>query len=126
MPSSTRRRPPATAAVQRDHRPPGAALRGATARPTITSAASLVGPAAGRSARRPPQHSDALRDTQHLVELVADEDHRQTLGDELRERAEQRLALLRREHGGRLVEDQDPRAAEQRLQDLDTLALADR
>ena len=48
------------------------------------------------------------------------------LGDHLRQRGEQRLALLRRQHRGRLVEDQDARAAVQRLQDLDALALADR
>ena len=36
------------------------------------------------------------------------------------------LGLLRRQHGGRLVEDQDPRLAVERLQDLDPLLLADR
>ena len=36
------------------------------------------------------------------------------------------VGLLRREHGGRLVEDQDPRLAVERLQDLDPLLLADR
>ena len=41
-------------------------------------------------------------------------------------RGEQRLGLLRRQHRGRLVEDQHARAAVQRLQDLHALALADR
>ena len=39
---------------------------------------------------------------------------------------EQLARLLRREHGGRLVEDQDVGAAVERLQDLDALLLADR
>ena len=39
---------------------------------------------------------------------------------------EQRLDLLRREHAGRLVEDDEPGAGHQHLQDLDALALADR
>ena len=38
---------------------------------------------------------------------------------------EELLGLLRREHGGRLVEDEDLRAAVERLQDLDPLLLAD-
>ena len=42
------------------------------------------------------------------------------------QRREQRLGLLRRQHGGRLVEDQDARVAVERLQDLDALPLADR
>ncbi len=36
------------------------------------------------------------------------------------------VGLLRRQHGGRLVEDQDARAAVERLQDLDPLLQADR
>ena len=40
--------------------------------------------------------------------------------------AEQLVGLLRRQHRARLVEDQDARAAEQHLQDLDPLLLADR
>ena len=38
---------------------------------------------------------------------------------------EELLRLLRREHGGRLVEDEDVGAAVERLQDLDALLLAD-
>ena len=48
------------------------------------------------------------------------------VGDELRQRREERLALLRREHRRRLVEDQELGVAHQRLQDFVTLALADR
>ena len=35
------------------------------------------------------------------------------------------VGLLRRQHAGRLVQDQDMRAAEQRLEDLDPLLHAD-
>ena len=42
------------------------------------------------------------------------------------ERGEERHRLLRREHRGRLVHDQDARLAVERLQDLDALLLADR
>ena len=38
---------------------------------------------------------------------------------------EQLLRLLRREHGGRLVEDENVRLPVERLQDLDALLLAD-
>ncbi len=47
-------------------------------------------------------------------------------GHHLGQRGEQRLAFLRRQHRGRLVEDQDARVAVQRLEDLDPLPLADR
>ena len=43
-----------------------------------------------------------------------------------REHIEQRVALGRRQHRGRLVEDEDARVAIERLQDLDALAHADR
>ena len=71
------------------------------------------------------QHGDAMRDTHHLAQFVTDEDDRQALFDHLAERFEKRLALLRRQHGGRLVEDQNAGAAIQGLQDLNALTLAD-
>ena len=43
-----------------------------------------------------------------------------------RKRVEQRVGLLRREDGRRLVEDEDAGSAEDRLDDLDPLLLADR
>src|SRR6218665_2789533 len=72
------------------------------------------------------QHGHAVRDAQHFGELVADEDDGQALRHHLRQRVEQRLAFLRREHGRGLVQDQDARAPVQRLEDLDPLALAHR
>jgi hypothetical protein len=70
------------------------------------------------------QHGDPMRHRQYLVELVRDEDDRHPVGNQLAQGGEQRRALLRRQHRGRLVEDQDAGAAKERLQDLDLLALA--
>ena len=72
-----------------------------------------------------PQRRDAVGDLEHLVQLVRDEDDRLPLRLQRAEDLEQLLRLLRGEHGGRLVEDQDLRAAVERLQDLDALLLAD-
>ena len=47
------------------------------------------------------------------------------VGDEAVEVGEQLVDLLRHEHGGGLVEDEDAGAAVEHLQDLDPLALAD-
>jgi hypothetical protein len=72
------------------------------------------------------QHGHALRHAQHLCELVADEKNGQALCGHLRERLQQGFALLWREHGGGLVEDEDARATVQRLEDFHALALAHR
>jgi hypothetical protein len=56
---------------------------------------------------------------------VRDEDDREPFGLELAEVVEQRVDLLRDEHGRRLVEDEDARAAVQHLEDLDALEVAD-
>ena len=57
------------------------------------------------------EHGDAIRDLEHLVQLVGDHDHRMPLGSHDANRAEQLARLLRRQHRGRLVEDQHLRAA---------------
>ena len=72
-----------------------------------------------------PNDGDRVGDGEHLVELVADEEHRDALGGELAQRREQLVDLLRHEHRGRLVEDQDAGAAVEHLEDLDPLAIAD-
>ena len=72
------------------------------------------------------QHGDPVGDLEHLVELVGDEDDRLALGGEAADDREELLRLLRRQHGRRLVEDEDVGAAIERLQDLDALLLADR
>ena len=73
------------------------------------------------------QHRDAVarpRSTSSSLWLMKTIDR--PCATSLPQRGEQRLALLRRQHRGRLVEDQDAGAAVERLQDLDALALADR
>ena len=111
----------------------GRGLRGRrsklTARPTIiwtSSAFVRLGGRARRDFLAVTQHGDRVGDRHHLFEVVGDEDHRHALRDEAAQRLEQLAALLRRQHGGRLVEDDDPGAAGQDLQDLDALLDADR
>ena len=57
---------------------------------------------------------------------MADEDDARALRREAAQDGEDLLGLLRRQHGGRLVEDEDARLAVERLEDLDALLLADR
>jgi hypothetical protein len=61
-----------------------------------------------------------------LLELVADVEDRAALGPERAERGEEPVDLLRREHRGRLVHDQQLGVLEQAAHDLDALALAHR
>ena len=72
------------------------------------------------------QHHAAMGQRAHLVELVRDEDDAEPLRGHGPQRREQAVDLGRRQHRGRLVEDQEPRAAKQRLDDLQPLLLADR
>ena len=72
-----------------------------------------------------PQHGDPVGDLEHLVQLVADEDDRLAVRLQAADDLEELARLLRRQHRGRLVEDQDVGAAVERLQDLDALLLAD-
>ena len=74
----------------------------------------------------PPDDRDPVGDLEHLVQLVADEDDRVALRGEAPEDFEDLLCLLWRQHGGRLVEDQNPGIAVERLEDLDPLLPADR
>ena len=71
------------------------------------------------------QHGDPVGDLEHLVQLVADEDDRLPVRLQAADDLEELVRLLRRQHGGRLVEDEDVGAAVERLQDLDPLLLAD-
>ena len=72
-----------------------------------------------------PNDGDRVGNGEHLVELVADEEHRDALGSELPQRRKQLVDLLGHEHRCGLVEDQDASAAVENLQDLDPLAVAD-
>ena len=71
------------------------------------------------------QHGDAVGDRQHLPQLVRDEDDREPVRHEAPQHREETVGLLRREHGGRLVEHEDARTAVEHLEDLDPLPLAD-
>ena len=57
---------------------------------------------------------------------MGDEEDGDAVALEDREDLEQTVRLLRREHPGRLVEDQDARAPEKGLEDLDPLLETDR
>ena len=88
---------------------------------------ALVGGPRRRAHHASAAHdADAVADGAHLAELVADEDDREALGDETPQRLEEGFDLVRHEHGGRLVEDEEAAIARERLDDLDALLLADR
>ncbi len=73
-----------------------------------------------------PDDRDPVGDLEDLVQLVADEDDRVALVGQPTQDREDLLGLLGRQHGRRLVEDEDPGVAVERLQDLDPLLPADR
>src|SRR3989449_507742 len=68
---------------------------------------------------------DAVAVGEDLADLVGDEDDGEALVGHRPERPEERVDLLRREHGRGLVEDQDVYAAVGGFQDLDLLLHAD-
>src|SRR4029079_17975529 len=67
---------------------------------------------------------DPVRDRDDLVELVADEDDAPPGRRHRLQRPKEFLGFLRREDRGRLVEDEDPGASVEELQDLDPLLFA--
>ena len=73
-----------------------------------------------------PDDRDPVGDLEDLVQLVADEDDRVALVGEALQDVEDLLRLLRRQDRRRLVEDEDPGLAVERLEDLDPLLPADR
>ena len=72
------------------------------------------------------QHGGAVAHALHLFEAVRDVEDRLAFGAQPLERLEQLVGLLRRQHRGRLVEDDQVRRLQQAADDLDALALADR
>ena len=81
---------------------------------------------AGRDLLAAAQDGGGVAEPLHLVQLVADVEDRAALGLEAIEHDEELIGLLRRQHRGRLVEDQEFRILHQRAHDLDALAFADR
>ena len=72
------------------------------------------------------QHCDLVRDRQHLVEAVGDEEDPEPLGRERLHDPEQLGGLALREHRGRLIENQEPGVLLVHLAgDLDELHVAD-
>ena len=67
----------------------------------------------------------AVRHGEHLMQLVRDDDDRLAVFFHVAHDGEELFRLLRGEDGGRLVEDQDVRAAVEHLDDLDRLLLRD-
>jgi hypothetical protein len=73
----------------------------------------------------PTEHGDPVGDRHDLVELVADEDDAAAVLHHAPQTLEEAEGLLRRQDGGGLVEDEDPGAAVEVLEDLHPLLLAD-
>jgi len=71
------------------------------------------------------QHRHPVAQLDDLVQLVGDEDQRVAVALHLLQRQEELVHFLRRQHGRRLVEDKQRRAAIEGLDDLHPLLLAD-
>ena len=76
--------------------------------------------------RPTPQNDDAIADIQDFRQLVGDEDNAFAFGPKSPEDRQQLGDFARREIGGRLIEDQQTRVAEHRLEDLDPLPASER
>src|SRR6267378_1803553 len=68
---------------------------------------------------------DAVGDIDDFTELMRDKNNRLAFFGEAAKNFEETLRLLGGEHGGRLIHDQQPRAAIERLEELDPLLHAD-
>ena len=71
------------------------------------------------------QDRHPVRQLLHLVHLVRDDDHGLAVVAHVAQDGKQLFGLLRGEHGGRLVQDQNVRAAVEHLDDLHGLLLGD-
>ena len=72
------------------------------------------------------QDGHTLADLHHFMQFMRNEDEGMAIPGHLAHDGEQLIHFLRGEHGGRLVEDEQGRAAIKGLDDLDALLLADR
>src|SRR5688572_16532665 len=73
-----------------------------------------------------PDDRDPVGYFEDLVELVADEDEAVAFARQAAQDLEDLDGLLRRQHGRRLVEHEDPGITVERLEDLDALLPPDR
>ena len=85
-----------------------------------------LGGAAVRDHLAAAHHRDVVGHRHDLAQLVRDQHDRAALIAQIAQDPEQMLGFLRGERPGRLIQDQNARAAEQRLQDLDPLLYPDR
>ena len=69
------------------------------------------------------QHCYAVRQRLHLVHLVGDDDNRLARVAHVAQDGEELVRLLRGQHGGRFIQNQDIRAAIQHLDDFNRLLL---
>ena len=86
-------------------------MRSSTSRPTIIAGDVGLAQAGGgqRADGAPvPDHRDLVGDRQHLAQLVRDEQHGAAPAGELADDDEEVVDLAGREHGRRLVEDEQP------------------
>src|SRR5690606_19819659 len=72
------------------------------------------------------KHRRAVAQALHLLEPVRDVEDRLALSAQALQRLEQPVGLLRRQHGGWLVEDDQFGLLQEAADDLDALPLADR
>ena len=72
------------------------------------------------------QHHAAVGDCHHFMQLVADKQHRQAKCCGTAQGIKQRVRLLRGQHGGGFIQDQDAGAAVEGFQDFNPLTFADR
>ena len=88
---------------------------------SIAGVTSVVGDVAAVA-----KDGDRVRNLEDIVEEMRDEDDAAAALAQLGENREQALDLGRRQCGGRLVENDDPRAREQDAREFDQLLHADR
>ena len=108
--------------------PPPSGRAASSERPTISRTISRVRELAGRPRRdvtAVAEHRDDVGERADLLEPVADEDDCDAALAQPAHGREQVLDLVRRERGGRLVHDQQPRAGGERLGDLEQLPVGD-
>jgi hypothetical protein len=71
-------------------------------------------------------HGDRVAQRHDLLELVRDQQHRGAAFAQAPQCREELFRFLRREHGGGLIQDQDPRTTHECLEDLQALPFAHR
>ncbi len=91
----------------------------------VASSSSLASGRRGTNHATAADHRDPVGDGLDLTELVGDEHDRLAVSLSAPHDVEQFIGLLRRQHGGRLVEDEQVDIPSQCLDDLDSLLDAD-